>query len=47
MLDDKEEGLLEAGERESGDLIMDMGEDRSRDREGRMSSGVWGVEGLP
>lgn len=47
VLDDREEGLLEAGERERGDLIMDIGEDKRRDREGRMRSGVWGVEGLP
>lgn len=47
MLEANEEGPLAAGEEESGDLSMDMGDESMREKEGRMRSGVRGVDGLP
>lgn len=50
-LDESDELLLAVGEAERGDLSMETGEETGEEsmrvREGRMSSGVRGVEGVP
>ena len=46
-LDESEELLLAAGDAERGDLSSETGDESMRVKEGRMSSGVRGVEGVP